>query len=104
MNRTFKDKFWDAMIWIGIFTILIWALLKSFGVVHSLVWIEMVPYYGLGVVFLGSMFKFGKMVEMINHIGYDVKILKDKFEIFENRFSKVENEHNLCMQGKLNLH
>jgi hypothetical protein len=104
MRRTFKDKFWDVVIWVSLVIILIWVLLKSFGIIHSPLWVEMIPYYSGLSFLLGIVYKAGKIVETINYMGYDIKVLKNKFDSFENRFSKIEHEHDLCIQGKLKLH
>ncbi len=101
---SFKDKFWDAVIWISLLIIFVWVLLKSFGIIHSPVWIEMIPYYGVLGFLLGVIYKAGKIVQFIKEIKKKVDLIGNKLDNIEDRFIKVEHEHNLCMQGKLNVH
>jgi len=95
-----KNKIADAVLIGSGLILLIWALLKSFGVIHSPVWSEMIPYFAGGTSILGIVYKWGAFNK-------DFEILKNKVERLiklEERFNKVENEHNLCMQGKLSVH
>ena len=95
-----KDLIADIVIYGSALGIILWAILKSIGIINSPVWIEMLPYILEGSSILGISYKFGqfsKEFEIIkNKINHLIKI--------EERFSKIENEHNLCLQGKLKLH
>lgn len=44
-----ETEFWNTLIIVGAILIIGWALLKSFGVINSPPWVEMVPYFGIGV-------------------------------------------------------
>ncbi len=44
-----ETEFWNTLIIVGAILIIGWALLKSFGVINSPQWVEMVPYFGIGV-------------------------------------------------------
>jgi len=93
-------SFWDAIIWIGIGILLGWALLKSLGIIHSPIWVETLPYFGIGISAIGGAYKLGKIKQGIENTEQKI----DKIVNIEERFKKLENEHNLCMDGKLNIH
>ena len=76
-----------------------WALLKAVGILHSPVWVEMIPYFSVGIGILGGVYKLGKIKQGID----ETKINVNKILVIEQRFNKIENEHNLAMQGKLNI-
>jgi len=91
--------FWDILMLIGAILILFWASLKAFGIISSPVWVEMIPYFGAGASLIGVAYKFGKMTRGIEETECKV----DKLISLEKRFEKVENEHDLCMTGKLKI-
>jgi hypothetical protein len=81
----------------GALIILIWALLKSFEIIHSPTWSEMVPYLGGVISIMGASYQFGKIMHRIESTEQKV----DKVLEIEQRFLRVENEHNLAMTGKM---
>ncbi len=95
-----KITFWDVLIWVGTILILGWALLKSLGIIHSPVWVEMIPYFGFGISIVGGAYKLGKIMNSIE----DTQKKVSKLVVLEERFNRIENEHNLCMNGKLRIH
>lgn len=95
--------FWDILMLVGALLILFWAILKAFGIITSPIWIEMVPYFGAGVALLGAVYKFGKMARRIEDTERVVHIIADRLYNLDGRFNKVENEHNLCLAGKLKV-
>ena len=92
-----KRSFWDYLIWIGIALILGWALLKSFGIINSPIWVDMIPYFGVGGAAIGGSYKLGKIMNGIEQTEKKV----DKLLEIEKRFDEVERTHNLCMSGEL---
>jgi len=100
MNKRGSISFWDFLLWLGALLILAWALLKIFGVIHSPVWVEMIPFLGAGASLVGEAYKLGKIKNRIEETERKV----DKLLGMEERFRKIENEHNLCMDGKLSIH
>jgi hypothetical protein len=60
----------------------------------------MLPYFGGGASLIGGAYKLGKIKNGIEETQRKVDSLLE----FERRFRKVEHEHNLCMEGKLNVH
>ena len=83
-------SFWDILIYLGLLLLVGWAMLKSLGVINSPVWIDMLPYYGIALAGLGGAYKLGKIMNGIE------RLLR-----IEARFNKVEQTHNLCIEGKL---
>jgi hypothetical protein len=91
--------FWDVVILIGALLILFWAILKLLGVINSPVGIDMLPYFGIGISILGFVYKLGKIMRGVEETERKV----NKIATIENRFNKLENEHNLAMTGKLKI-
>jgi len=99
MENIYKTTFWDYLIYIGAAMIIGWALLKSFGVISSPVWVEMLPYLGIGISIAGVGYRFGRMVEGIRNTDRKVNKLLE----IDEKFRSVEHEHNLFMNGKLRM-
>ncbi len=76
---------WTALIIFGALLILIWALLKAFGIIQSPVWVEMVPYIGGGISIIGGAYKLGKIKKGIGETEDKV----DKILEIEERFNKI---------------
>ena len=95
-----KWDVWDLTIVFGSLLILVWALLKALGIIHSPVWVEMVPYFGGGTAILGAAYKLGKIKKGIE----DTEKKVDRILKIENRFNSLEHEHMLAMGGKLKIH
>lgn len=91
--------FWDGLIIAGALAIFIWALLKSVGWIKTPIWVEMIPYFGGAASIVGGAYKLGKIKNGIEQTEFKVdRILK-----IEQRFNKIENEHNLALSGKLKI-
>ncbi len=95
--------FWDVIMLIGAVAILFWATLKSLGIIHSPVWVNMIPYFGAGITLIAAVYKFGKMARGIEDTEKNVHKIDSELSNIKCRFNKVENEHNLLMDGKLRL-
>ncbi len=95
-----RIDFWQIVLIIAALIILFWALLRAFGIISSPAWVEMIPYFGVGISILGEVYALGKIKRGIEEIELKVnRVLK-----IEERFSKLENEHSLAMSGKLKIH
>ena len=90
---------WDWMILFGALLILVWAFLKAIGAINTPTWVEMIPYFGGGLSILGGAYKLGKIKQGIDHTNHKVNQILE----IEQRFNKIENEHNLAMDGKLKM-
>lgn len=91
--------FWDIVILIGALIILFWAVLKALGIISSPVWLDVMPYFGVGAAIIGGVYKLGKIKRGIE----DTERKVDKILNIEERFSKLEHEHKLAMEGKLKI-
>lgn len=69
---------WDYLLWLGIILILGWALLKSFGIINTPIWVEMLPYFGAGATLIALVFKAGEVSQNIKVMGTDITGLKTK--------------------------
>lgn len=94
-----KWDVWDAAIVSGSLLIIGWALLKAFGIIHSPVWVEMLPYFGGGTAILGAAYKLGKIKKGVE----DTEKKVDRILRIESRFNSLEHEHKLAMGGKLRM-
>jgi hypothetical protein len=65
--------------------------------INSPIWIEMIPYFSVGIVLLGGIYKLGKIKQGIENT--ELKV--NKILSIEERFTRLENEHNLAMNGKI---
>ena len=74
--------------------------MKALGIIHSPAWLETLPYFGGVASIIGAAYKLGKINK-----GIEVTERKvDKILSIEQRFSKIEYEHNLALDGKLRIH
>lgn len=94
-----KSFDWSWLIIAGALVILLWAFLKAFNIINSPVWFEMLPYFGAGASIIGGAYKLGKIKKGIEQT--DEKV--DKILKIEERFNKVEHEHDLVMCGKMDV-
>ena len=97
MDKRAGISIWDILIWFGILLILVWAVLKSFGVINSPTWFEMLPFYGIGSAAIGTAYKLGKIMEGISITNKKV----NRLVVMEEDFRNLERTHNLCIDGQL---
>lgn len=81
-----RRSFWDVLAWIVLFGILIWLLLKGFGVINTPLLIELAPYFG--AVYLADW-----QIHKLETVASDVRKLK-KF-----RRATIEKIHNQKNKG-----
>ena len=75
---------------IGILMILLWAIGKSLGIIHSPDWVEMVPIFGAGVTLAGISISIGKMLQKIDRVIFDVEKVTCKTDNLNSRMTVVE--------------
>ena len=99
-------NFWDIVALAGAVSILFWATLKSLGVLHSPTWIEMIPFFGIGITFLGFIlglaYKFGGIINKIESTNFKVGKLVEHFSQFEQRLnmSKMLFVYAVCFSSQ----
>lgn len=80
----------DIIFWLALLVLLIWIILKAFGVINSPAIVEIIPYIS-GIFILGSVWQqFRNMQNDLRHIKFST-----------GRLLKVEHEHDLFMSGSL---
>ncbi len=65
-----------VMFWASIATLVLWALGKSFGIIHSPNWMEMVPYFTIAIAVSSASTKVGRTIERIDHMDKEVNSLR----------------------------
>ena len=60
---------WDIIAWIVLFLILVWLILKTFGIINTPAWLEYAPSYG--AVYLA-----GWQIHKLESVASDVSELK----------------------------
>jgi len=78
--------------------ILVYGLLKAFGVINTPVWILAIPYIAGGVTVLTVVYYFGKAsnrIELMNKRLGSYSRMRDDF-------LEVRNNQKLCLSGQLN--
>lgn len=61
-------SFWDILAWIVLFLILIWLILKGFGLIKTPILIEYAPYFGAVYLVGWAMHKLDIAVEDIKDL------------------------------------
>lgn len=87
-----KDKVLEFAGWAGISIMAIWVILKMIGIIHSPVWVEMIPYAG-GIFTGGIAFKI--LIDLsrrTNILESDVKEIKKETHIIDKRMILVESK------------
>ena len=97
MKRDWLDVLMMVLMFISGFTILVYGLLKAFGVINTPVWILGVPYVAGGITILSIVYYFGKLANKIEHIGKGIK----SYERMKQDFIIIRNNQELCLTGKL---
>ncbi len=75
---------------IGIAIIVLWALAKSFGIIRSPVWLEMIPVFGGAATLGGVGIAIGKVLNRVDRLVADVERLGGKSQDLNNRVIKIE--------------
>ena len=73
-------KFAAFLIWFGIIGIFAWAAAKSLGLIHSPVWVDMVPYFFGGGSIGGIAIYCGKVLNRLDRVEDDVKDIDNKVD------------------------
>ena len=81
-----------ALIVIGILSIVLWALAKSFGWIETPVWIDMIPVFSGAVVLAGISVGVGKVLQKIERVVIDVESMGKRMDDFFQRLITLETE------------
>ena len=75
-------SFWDILVWVALGLILLWVILKTFGVINPSTWLEYSPIYAASYIA-------GWQIRKLDTVSKDVIELK-KF-----KFATIEKIHNI---------
>lgn len=84
-------KWIDWLFYISITLFFLWALGKAFGLIHSPVWVDMLPYFAGGGGLLAIFFKAGATYTKLGNIDDDCKQLKTKADNLTEKLSVLDN-------------
>lgn len=70
-----KSNYLEWLLYLSIAILIVWAVLKSIGVIHSPVWIEMIPFISIGI---GIGAGFTQLKNMLSNIMKSLKELKSE--------------------------
>ncbi len=82
----------DVLTWIGILTIVLWALGKSFGFISSPVWVEMIPVYGAATALAGISIGIGRTLQKLDRVISDVDQINHPVTDHGKRLHVIEIE------------
>lgn len=82
-------SFWDVLAWIVLALILLWIILKTFGVINTPEWLEYAPIYG--AVYLA-----GWQIHKLESVANDVRELK-KFK--DATINQINNIKENCIKN-----
>jgi len=82
----------DIIFWIALIVLAVWIILKTLGIINSPAVLGIIPY-------ISSIFIAGAVWQQFRNMQNDLHHIKRA----TGRLLKVEHEHNLFMDGKLNM-
>jgi len=76
------------LIYGGIITIVMWALGKSFGLINTPLWIEMLPIFAGAITLLGFASSTGKFLQRMTHLERNMEKIEGRLEETRFQFSQ----------------
>ncbi|MBU3924077.1 MAG: hypothetical protein KJ592_04115 [Nanoarchaeota archaeon] len=108
MNKKGGIGVGEVLMIIGALMILGWALLKGFGVINTLLLVQMIPYVGGAVSVFGGAVSVARMISKVDGIGRgvvrngkNIEVIGSKVDNIERDFVEVRNNQRVCLDGKL---
>jgi hypothetical protein len=80
-----KLDIWDVIAWIVLALILIWLILKTFGIINTPLWLQYAPVYG--AVYLA-----GWNIHKLDVVAQDVRELKRFKDITIEEINKIKHK------------
>ncbi len=97
-----KQKIYDFIFWTSMSVILVWIILKGFGIINTPVFIQLIPYAG-GIFAFGIFFQMIKdLKEQIKDIKSEVKEVKVDITSVKVDLSGVKTDISQ-IKGRLNV-
>lgn len=94
-----KSKIWDYLTGTSLLVLLVWALGKSFGLIHSPTWVEMIPAFTGVVVATGILVKLGEYKNILSTLNFEFKEVKKDLKEIHKIASCLKGT---CTTGALN--
>jgi len=88
MNKKAHSNFWDILAWIALAGIIIWVLLKSFGIINTPIWIEYAPVWP-------AIYLAGWSIERLKRTNEDLTQIKKSIINIGKDMSKIKYS-NAC--------
>ncbi len=67
---------WSVVFWLGLITTFLWLLAKAVGLIHTLWYVEAIPYVGGMITIFAIVKELGKYVQKIDGVFLDIKAMK----------------------------
>ena len=90
LKPTFRERFWQAMFYLGWSIVAIWTLLKSLEIIHTPVWLEYgVPLLGL---LIGALALYTAVMDKITMLSVNLATLNASFIHVEKDIEALKME------------
>ncbi len=80
-----KPHWGTYVAWAGVAIILVYAILKSVGIIHSPTWQEMAPLFGAAAAF-------GGLISTVGHLGKDIAEMKVEVKEIKSEVKEVREK------------
>lgn len=74
----------------GITLIVLWALAKSFGIISSPIWLEMIPVFSGAAALGGVGIAIGKVLNKVDRLVIDVESLNSDFKKLDKKVERLD--------------
>ena len=81
---------WNIVFWIGVTIIFLYFMAKEFGLIHSPVYIEMLPYLGAFITLLALAKKFGVFETQLLMIVNELSSMKEDISNIKRELHSVD--------------
>jgi hypothetical protein len=87
-----KYSLGDLLMWAALGVILLWAVLKSLGIIKSPVWQEMVPVFG-------AVYVMGRIAQVVSDTKKDVGVVKGRVQKMAVGLTRIETKFERIESG-----
>jgi len=97
ISNKLKEKISSVLIWGGILVIVLWALLKALGVIHSPEWIGMLPIFSGAAAFGGAAMQLKILVSDFKSFKQEVR---SDFRDLTNKIAEIDKDVHMLKRSK----
>ena len=83
---------WSVVFWLGLITTFLWFLAKAVGLVHTPLFISIIPYLGSMVVIIAVVKKLGEYVQKIDRTILDIGDIKSELKYINSDMKDLNNK------------